>query len=470
MKKPIKFIIVLMCISLLFTACTTSKKPKTAGTSVPQTTGDKKLNIESAEKAAEGISEPIQLNFWYSLGGARGDAIKYLAQKFNESQDKYVVNAQYQGSYNESLLKFINSPDEIRPDVIHVNELGTRTIMDTDDYFPIQQFIDDGIIDISDYNQVVLNSYLYKGEMFAWPFSITVPGIIYNVQALEKAGVNPDTDFETFEDLKVASKKIVDSGAAPYGVALGNDAWHIEQLISANNDYFVDADNGHNGIVTKITANETGTLLKVLETIKDFYIQPYNYVGPEGAGLSNDRKEMLAGNVAMIITSVGVLGNVRQEAGGAFDIQIAPLPVISKDNVGYCYPSGAALWVVDRGKSENALGVVEFIKFFMEVEQQLDFVLATGYLPISKAVLDHPKYQKYMTEDNPGIRKVLEDMDKANRGGGAIFGAISQFRQLAQGETTRMALESNYSAEQAVNVIVKEINEAITIYNAANYK
>ena len=48
---------------------------------------------------------------------------------------------------------------------------------------------------------------------------------------------------------------------------------------------------------------------------------------------------------------------------------------------------------MDKGDLEKALGVVEFIKFFMLRENQVDFILETGYLPIREDVIRDPHYR-----------------------------------------------------------------------------
>ena len=49
--------------------------------------------------------EPIHLVFWHGMSGTNGEIINYIVETFNESHDGIEVEAQYQGSYEESINK-----------------------------------------------------------------------------------------------------------------------------------------------------------------------------------------------------------------------------------------------------------------------------------------------------------------------------------------------------------------------------
>lgn len=459
MKVFSKVLSAILVASMLFalSACAGAPKKESSQSQAEPQSSDANSPSSDADSAP---ADSIPLTFWFSLGGTSGEAVVALADNFNKSQSKYFVKAEYQGNYNDSLLKFISSPDDQRPDVIMVNELGTQKIMDTGDFLPIQQFIDAGDLDISGYQQNVMDAYKNDDGMFAFPFSITVPGITYNKEALEKAGVNPETDLATFAGFNEACEKIVSSGAASYGACIVNDAWHVEQMVAMMDTYLTDFENGRTGRVSELTSAKDGSLLNVLNVLKDFYTKPYSYVE---ANAGDARAEFCAGNIAMIITTVGNYGTMKETAGGLFTLGQSPMPAF-EGSKGVPYPSGAALWVIDRGQEEKAAGVVEFIKFFATPEQQALFVLATGYLPINDEVLNNPDYKNYLENENPGTKKILDQFSKATRNA-AIFGVDDQFRSAVQSEVDNIRMDSAYTAEQAVAVIAEKTNEAITLYN-----
>src|SRR5699024_3968698 len=77
--------------------------------------------------------ETVELVFWHGMGGNAGEALQRLVDEFNESQDGIIVNAQYQGTYDETLTKLRSSASgsEVGADIVQVFELGTTFMIDS---------------------------------------------------------------------------------------------------------------------------------------------------------------------------------------------------------------------------------------------------------------------------------------------------------------------------------------------------
>ncbi len=72
----------------------------------------------------------VEIQWWHSMGGALGDALNGLANKFNESQKEYKVIAIYKGSYPESMTAAIAAfRAGNAPHILQVFEVGTATMM-----------------------------------------------------------------------------------------------------------------------------------------------------------------------------------------------------------------------------------------------------------------------------------------------------------------------------------------------------
>ncbi|TGU56511.1 extracellular solute-binding protein, partial [Mesorhizobium sp. M00.F.Ca.ET.186.01.1.1] len=60
---------------------------------------------------------PVEIDFWYALGGVRGKTIEDMVKKFNESHKDIKVKAAYQGAYQDNHSKVLasvaagNNPD-----------------------------------------------------------------------------------------------------------------------------------------------------------------------------------------------------------------------------------------------------------------------------------------------------------------------------------------------------------------------
>ena len=49
--------------------------------------------------------EKTTVVFWYSLSGTNADAIKEIVDRYNASQDKVFVQAEYEGEYDDAINK-----------------------------------------------------------------------------------------------------------------------------------------------------------------------------------------------------------------------------------------------------------------------------------------------------------------------------------------------------------------------------
>ena len=73
-----------------------------------------RIKLLAAAMAAAGLLSTngyaqTEIQWWHSMGGALGEALNGLANKFNASQKDYKVVATFKGSYPESMTAAITS-------------------------------------------------------------------------------------------------------------------------------------------------------------------------------------------------------------------------------------------------------------------------------------------------------------------------------------------------------------------------
>ncbi len=117
---------------------------------------------------------------------------------------------------------------------------------------------------------------------------------------------------------------------------------------------------------------------------------------------------------------------------------------------------------------EKALGVIEFIKFFMLQEKQVEFSLRSGYRPIRADVMENPQYKDYIANVNPGSWKIVEKVMNSTWPRGALFGSLGEFRKNVASQVVAMAEDPSITVETAVKQIARDTNEQIELYNLSN--
>ena len=84
------------------------------------------------------------------MSGTGQESIDAIVKGFNESQDKYEVKAEFQGSYEESLTKLRGvGGTKDAPAITQVFEVGTKYMIDSGYIEPMQKFIDKDNYDLS---------------------------------------------------------------------------------------------------------------------------------------------------------------------------------------------------------------------------------------------------------------------------------------------------------------------------------
>ena len=104
---------------------------------------------------------PVSITFWHSLTAANQDTLKALVQSFNSSQNEVTVNLIFQGTYDDSLNKYLASLGRASelPAIIQIEEGSTQLMIDSKEVTPVQDFIDQEDYDLSAFEPRVLDYY-----------------------------------------------------------------------------------------------------------------------------------------------------------------------------------------------------------------------------------------------------------------------------------------------------------------------
>src|SRR5512146_1630738 len=208
-----------------------------------------------------GAQAQTEIHWWHSMGGALGDKLNELANKFNASQKDYKVVPSYKGSYPDSLTAAIAAYRAGNaPHILQVFEVGTATMMAAKGAIvPVYKLMKeaDEPFDPKVYLPPVSGYYSDPhGNMLSFPFNSSTVVFYVNEDAFKKAGMdganNAPKTWKQFvadaEKLKAAGEKGVYTTAWP--------AWtHIENFSAWHNVPIATKENGMAGLDTKFEIN-----------------------------------------------------------------------------------------------------------------------------------------------------------------------------------------------------------------------
>jgi len=414
---------------------------------------------------AAGAGGKTKVVFWHAVGGRVGDATQKLVDEFNASQNRIEVEAQYQGTYDDAITKLRATPKGSGPDVMQLYDIGTRWAIDSKTTLKMQTFINRDKYDISDYEPNILAYYTIDGELYSMPFNCSSPVIVYNKEALAKTGLDPKTAFATM-DACLATGKAMKEAGYEVGGSFTNYSWVFEQLVGIQDKELLDNGNGRKARATKVAGSDA--LLNIFTKLNAIARDPSNKIF--GKGTSESKNQFATGTIGYIVDSCSVYVDISVAAAGKFSVGFAPVPKVNPGDTGGVSVGGGSLWLMDNGDSKRTDAAWEFIKFVTGAQQQAQYSIGTGYLPVRRSSINLPFYQDYINKTNPELIVAINALQGSKPScAGAVMGVFPQARVFIENEVEAMMNNpTGVGAQTVVDNIVRQINDAITLYNRTN--
>jgi len=417
-----------------------------------------------------GGAEKTEIVFWYSLGGTIAEAIVEMVDRFNASQDKIFVNAQYQGEYDEAIAKLqAAGMGQLPCDIVQSYEIGSRFIIDSGWMAPMQNYIDRDGWDTSVVEPNLLAYYTVDGTIHAMPYNCSTPLMYYNKTAFDEAGIDtvPTTMDEIFEIAPLLTKHNEDGSVARYGYLMSNYGWYVEQWTGKMGRHYVNNGNGRESYATEVVFGENGAALDIFNMFAKL-AQDENTIYIERGGTAEARAAFVADTAAISFASTANLAGVLANVDGAFEVGTAFFPYINADDKGGVSTGGGCLWMVDSGDQAKMDATWEFVQFLVSPEEQALWNAATGYFPINMEAHNTDTFKQNI-EKFPQFQTALDQLHASGADYvGAMLSVFPEVRQYVE-DAIEGVVQGNLTPEQAVEQLVERSNDAIEMYNLTNY-
>ncbi len=378
-----------------------------------------------------------EVQFWHAFTGRLGDLLAEQVSTFNESQDDYEVVATHKGNYSETLNAGIAAfRAGEQPHILQVFEVGTATMMAAEGAIkPVYEVMADAgaEFDADAYIGAVKGYYTTTdGQMLSLPYNSSTPVLYVNRDKFEEAGVDPDMDLSTWENVGEALTAL-QAGGVECGLVTAWQSWiHLENLSAYHDTPFATEDNGFAGLGTELALNgdvQTAHIAMLGEWAKD---GKFTYTGRRNEGGANFR----GGECALFTELSAGYAGVKSEA--EFDFEIRPLPYHASVEAApqNTIIGGASLWVLSGHEDEEYKGVADFLNFLSTSDIQAKWHQDTGYLPITSAAAEATAASGFYDE-NPGTEVAGNQMtakEPTANSKGLRLGSFDQIRGIIDEE------------------------------------
>ncbi|MDR6224606.1 ABC transporter substrate-binding protein [Desmospora profundinema] len=405
----------------------------------------------------------MKVVWWHSMGGELKSAVDHLVKEFNESQSEVVVEAVYQGEYDESLNKLRASlGSNSGPTMVQVYEIGSRYMIDSNLITPIQTFVDKQNYDLSQLEENIIGYYTIDDQLNAMPFNTSNPILYYNKDQFKEAGLDPENPPTTFEEVAKAAEKLSDGKNK--GASFALYGWFMEQFFANQGAELVNNGNGRDELATEsLLGSEAGvqTLTWWKEMVDDGVALNL------GRKTDDTKKAFTSGQVAMTLDSTASLRGIVDSVGDKFEVGTAFLPKPKEADEGGVIVGGASLYILNNRPETEQEAAWKFIEFLTAPEQQAYWHVNTGYFPITKTAYDEPAVKENL-EKFPQFQTAVDQLHETtlNRATqGALMGVFPEARQITE-RAMEEVINGQKTPEKALEDAQKEITEKIEQYNS----
>ncbi|MHA1553308.1 MAG: sn-glycerol-3-phosphate ABC transporter substrate-binding protein UgpB [Alphaproteobacteria bacterium] len=411
-----------------------------------------------------------EIRWWHAFTGRLGDLLAEQVEQFNASQSDYTVVGSHKGNYSETLNSGIAAfRAGEQPHILMVFEVGTATMMAASGAIkPVYEVMAEGgaSFDPDGYLSAVKGYYTTTdGRMLSLPYNSSTPVLYVNRDAVAGAGLDPDMDLTTWEQVGAAVDALK---AAGHGCPLAT-AWqswiHLENFSAYHNVPFATKDNGFAGLDTELAFNGPAQV-KHIQAMGDWASEgKFIYTGRRNESGANFR----GGECALWTESSAGYAGVKAQA--EFEFELRPLPYWS-DASGAPQNTiigGSSLWVLEGHTADEYKGVSQFLSFLSSSNIQAAWHQNTGYLPITMAAFDQTKSEGFYDE-NPGTDIAIIQMTAKSPTGnskGLRLGSFDQIRGIID-EELEGVWSGDKTAQAALDSAVARGNALLRRFEQAN--
>ncbi len=419
--------------------------------------------------ASGGAQAVTEIQWWHSMGGALGDKVNDIANKFNAGQSDYKVVPVYKGSYPESMTAAIaafraGNP----PNIVQVFEVGTATMMSAKGAIvPVATVMANAKEPFNPkaYLPTVAGYYTdLKGNMLSFPFNSSTALFYINRGAFKKAGLNPDKAPRTWKELIADAKKLKAAGQDCVYTTSWPSWVHIENFSAWHNVPIGTLQNGMGGLDTVFEVNSP-LHVRHISMLADMAKQGlFTYAGRTSQG---DAK-FSGGECAMFTGSASAIGGIKKAGKVDWSVHFLPYHDDVKGAPQNSIIGGASLWVMGGKKPDEYKGVAKFFAFLSQPEIQMEWHTATGYVPITMAAYQMTRKSGFY-DKNPGLDMAIKELTyKAPTANskGLRFGNFVQGREVIE-EEMEAVFSGKKDAKSGLDEAVRRGNEILRKFEAS---
>jgi sn-glycerol 3-phosphate transport system substrate-binding protein len=360
------------------------------------------LVVGGALSPAAWAQAPVEVAFWYGVGGQLQKVIESQAEKFNRAHPGIRVSPFYAGAYGgggpmqQKLLASIAAGSV--PAVVQLEIHATCTFASKGALLPLDELMGRSDHDRRDDFLPVLTNTDCDGKTYGIPFNRSVPILYYNRDRLAKAGFAGPP--KTWTELAAMAAKLTrdEPGGKVYGFMPINQWWFFQSMTwSAGGDIL--SPDGKRAVF----ASDAGAA--GLRVWADLIEHGYAQVRSGPTEFLQTIEDFVNEKTAMYWGSAADMGAV---AAAKFDWRAALSPGFEGKKL--VVPQGGANAVImAKAPAAQQKAAWEFVQWWTSPAEAAYWSRQTGYVPVVKRALDDPDFKAFL-KGNPNHAVAIDEL------------------------------------------------------------
>lgn len=322
-------------------------------------------NVQAADKTTLNVLLPIG-------GGYTIEDQKAIGNQFEETHPDVEVKMQFVGWANlfDRIVTSIGSGDA--PDAMYIGSRWIPQLANLGALTPLGKYASEEKLGM--YPQPVMDTVTYTGKIYGIVKSMSSKALIYNKELFRKAGLDPESPPENWDELYNYAEKISAVGEDVYGFGLA------AKKFTSTTSQFLNFLYANGGRVINKEGEITIDNEEAVEAL-EFYSEELPKVS-EPSPLEWKRENLIkpfkSGKIGMYIDHVH---SAKAALDAGIDVGVALIPGGPSDVA----PEHATVQVTDSiaipTQSDHPELAWEFIEFMTSYEQQLKWDKNLGFIP-----------------------------------------------------------------------------------------
>lgn len=379
-------------------------------------------------------AEPVQIEIWSPLTGAKAATFDALVAAFNESQSDVVVNCVHQGGYDVVRQKMAgaknagNMPQMVLADYIDVPLYVQRELL-----VPMNEILSDDVL--SDFFPGMMVDLTVNGTVYAVPYNRTTQGFIVNNDLLKQAGL--DHVASTWDEFYADAKKFKEVMGEGYYYSYAYFNQYIFEAIAYSYGCQIATPDGK----AMLTEDK---MVELFKFFRKMYEEDLIAMVPTTSGsFSDQHSTYLEGKVATVFQSSSFIPSAQTLLECDWSFEYVP----AGEGGNAVTIGGTNLAVTVGATAEEKAACKAFIEYVTSPESCAKVFIETSNLPVRQSVMELDAVKEYMA-NNAFTANLLSQMQYARNAScvtkniGSVFNSVSDMivRLIYNGEDIEATL------------------------------